>query len=296
MPVLPQFRVTQAQVQLSATHPIHVQRTTTRRVPPHDHDYYEIAIVSAGNALHRTDAGETPLRAGSVVIVSPGQVHAFGAGRNFHLTNIYHLAEWLLSDLRTLKEPDGLIPLFLGSRLFPGSDPAPVIEMDLDPAALADCLYELKGIESELLAEFPSPVFLKAMFLKLLVILSRAFTRTRGRPASFQFRREVWMALESIEHVLETVQPFCLAEIARRIGLSATHVTRLFRQETGRSPQEYFQNRRIQRACIRLLNPDQTITEIAHALGYSDAAHFCRIFTRHQKCSPRAYRQRYGVC
>jgi AraC-like DNA-binding protein len=43
------------------------------------------------------------------------------------------------------------------------------------------------------------------------------------------------------------------------------------------------------------LNPAQSITEIAHQLGFSDAAHFCRVFTRFQHRSPRAYRHRYAV-
>ena len=43
----------------------------------------------------------------------------------------------------------------------------------------------------------------------------------------------------------------------------------------------------------RLLNPDCSITEVAHALGYCDSAHFTHMFKKHQGITPIAYRNRY---
>ena len=42
-----------------------------------------------------------------------------------------------------------------------------------------------------------------------------------------------------------------------------------------------------------LLNPDSSVTDIAHLLGYSEATHFARAFRRIAGVNPRIYRQQY---
>ena len=56
---------------------------------------------------------------------------------------------------------------------------------------------------------------------------------------------------------------------------------------------DYFQRRRIHHACTWLLNPRNSVTDVAVALGFSDAAHFSRLFSRYQRVSPREYRKMY---
>ena len=47
-------------------------------------------------------------------------------------------------------------------------------------------------------------------------------------------------------------------------------------------------------AATKLLqDPEMSVTDVAHNLGYSDSSHFSRAFRRLAGVSPRAYRQRY---
>ncbi|HEV8315310.1 MAG TPA: helix-turn-helix domain-containing protein, partial [Burkholderiaceae bacterium] len=52
-------------------------------------------------------------------------------------------------------------------------------------------------------------------------------------------------------------------------------------------------------ACERALagagSAGRTITEIAYAAGFSDAAHFSRAFQQRFGMTPRAYRRRHGL-
>ena len=84
--------------------------------------------------------------------------------------------------------------------------------------------------------------------------------------------------------------PLAREEIADHIGISADYLTDCFRQELGVTPSTYIRRYRIRQACELLRNTDQSITQIALAVGFSDGAHFAHTFQREMGTTPRAYR------
>jgi len=85
--------------------------------------------------------------------------------------------------------------------------------------------------------------------------------------------------------------PLTREEIASHIGISADYLTDCFRQELGITPTTYIRRFRIRQACEFLRNSDQSITQVALAVGFSDSAHFTRTFQREMKVTPRAFRR-----
>jgi CheY-like chemotaxis protein len=79
-------------------------------------------------------------------------------------------------------------------------------------------------------------------------------------------------------------------EIAEYIGISADYLTDCFRQELRITPSMYIRRYRIRRACELLQDTNQSITQIALAVGFSEGAHFTRTFQREMGTTPRAYR------
>jgi AraC-like DNA-binding protein/mannose-6-phosphate isomerase-like protein (cupin superfamily) len=296
VPFLPGHTISQAHVQLSASRPVRSQRLLCQReVTPHDHEFYEIAFIQGGSGLHRTAEYVAPMRRGTVLAVPPGVTHAFPRMDNVRVTNIYYLAEWLLTDLRVLWEHDGLVPLFLAASIFRRNTPLQVPQFELNTRQFAECSRELDDIAQERERSQPSLVYLKAALLKFLIRLSRAYVeQQKSRELGFAFRREIWIALDQIEETIRQSNPLSVDELAGESGLSADHFTRLFKEATGFSPMDYFQRRRIHHACTLLLNPRNSITEVAYTLGFADAAHLSRLFLRYQGLSPRGYRKRYS--
>jgi AraC-like DNA-binding protein len=82
-----------------------------------------------------------------------------------------------------------------------------------------------------------------------------------------------------------------LAEMADHTGLSISHFSFLFKQQTGYPPVDYFIHLKVQRACTLLSRSRDTIQEIAYEVGYSDPYYFSRIFKKIMGISPRQYRQ-----
>lgn len=79
--------------------------------------------------------------------------------------------------------------------------------------------------------------------------------------------------------------------IAEALGVSANYFSRVFRRELGLSPWQYLLRLRIMRAKRLLADTDMSVTEIAGAVGVSDAAYFSRVFRKEVGRSPLAYRK-----
>lgn len=81
-----------------------------------------------------------------------------------------------------------------------------------------------------------------------------------------------------------------LSDVAANCGMSARNFTRRFLQATGDRPSHYLQRIRTEVAKDLLRNTDQSISEIAYHVGYSDLSHFSRLFQRHTGTLPNAFR------
>jgi AraC-like DNA-binding protein len=84
-------------------------------------------------------------------------------------------------------------------------------------------------------------------------------------------------------------------ELASKTNLAINAFTRLFREETGISPQRFVKNRRIDKACMMLHHSDLTIDEIASLTGFADRYHFSRIFKSITGYSPANYRKGFKM-
>lgn len=81
-----------------------------------------------------------------------------------------------------------------------------------------------------------------------------------------------------------------LDEMAAHAGLSTSHFSRLFREQTGYSPIDYFIHLKMQHACMLLILSRKTIREIGFEIGYNDPYYFSRIFKKVMGMSPNQYR------
>jgi AraC-like DNA-binding protein len=86
-------------------------------------------------------------------------------------------------------------------------------------------------------------------------------------------------------------QPIRVADLSGAVGLSATHFSRAFVRSFGEPPHVYLIQRRIDRARHLMLTSDISLSDLAAACGFSDQAHFCRLFRRHTERTPAAWRR-----
>lgn len=93
---------------------------------------------------------------------------------------------------------------------------------------------------------------------------------------------------------LNYTDPIKIEAIAYACGLNRSYLTRLFKEATGYSLQEYLTNYRMKVAAGLLLETSLPIQIIAAKVGYGDAFTFAKAFKRHTGKSPTEYRSSGG--
>lgn len=78
---------------------------------------------------------------------------------------------------------------------------------------------------------------------------------------------------------------------AEGVNLSPNYFGDLVKKETGRTPQEYIQNKLVSVAKEWMLGSGKSISEIAYALGFQYPQHFTRIFKKATGYTPTVFRQ-----
>lgn len=80
-------------------------------------------------------------------------------------------------------------------------------------------------------------------------------------------------------------------DIARGLGISTTHLSRLFKKYANCPLGTYIRRRRIKRAHELLVYSEKPIKEVAEIVGIPDLANFNRLIRRELKNPPRKVRE-----
>ncbi|MBQ9859228.1 MAG: helix-turn-helix transcriptional regulator [Clostridia bacterium] len=123
------------------------------------------------------------------------------------------------------------------------------------------------------------------LLMQWFIALQRGRNETAHTPCNALVRQ----ALVDFQRLY--ANPFSLTAYARSLPMEPGWFSRLFRRETGSSPQAYLTNLRLTRAAHLLRSTDCPVGEVARLVGYEDPLYFSRLFARHFGVSPRHYRK-----
>jgi AraC family transcriptional regulator len=98
----------------------------------------------------------------------------------------------------------------------------------------------------------------------------------------------VQIATSVIRNSLES--PPQVSELARRCGISAGHLNRLFRQVRGMSVQEYIQRARLEQVEMLLTRSELSIAAIARSVGFEDLQAFNKYVRKRLGAAPSKVR------
>jgi len=100
--------------------------------------------------------------------------------------------------------------------------------------------------------------------------------------------------IEQLKTVLEYMESgynksISLKEMSNCIGMSPKYFCRFFQEMTHRTPVDYLNYYRIERACYQLLTTDHSITEVAYQSGFNDLSYFIKTFKKYKGITPKQY-------
>jgi AraC family transcriptional regulator len=115
--------------------------------------------------------------------------------------------------------------------------------------------------------------------------LRRSAPRQRGKLAAWQLRRAVEYIEENCERNIR------LEELAVLTNMSQSHFSHAFKASTGLPPHRWQTNARLVRAKQLLLSGETALTDVAAETGFSDQAHFTRVFRKVVGTTPASWKR-----
>ncbi|MGH9104435.1 MAG: AraC family transcriptional regulator [Acidimicrobiales bacterium] len=268
--------------------------------PAHAHEFMEIVLVNSGTALHRMRSGACQISTGSVLLIRPGQWHAYDSPHHFQIWNLYIPYKTIAGELAALRGHPVLAALksarvttagvtATGARTL-GADGASAAELSpttlsIDAAAIEPYLVELAQ---------PPPGTDRSLTRlgQLLIVLDKlapAFTFLKSGQSVATTHAAVVAATELLDTTPE--HPWTLPELAERVHVSASYLCRLFTRELGISPLHYLERHRLERTARLLLEGDLSVSQISSSSGWSDSNYMTRRFRATYGMSPSRYRE-----
>jgi AraC-like DNA-binding protein len=243
----------------------HISRSTD--------DYFLVSIQAAGTGVVRQDGRDAVLKPGDFALYDSTRPYELLFREDFEQI-VLKLPGERLRDL--IRETQGLTATTVSGREGAGHLLIGMIRTlkdDIDTLQPASALAVANGVLNILVAG--------------LQTLPNAIQTSPTNLRSYHLAR-----IKGLVDSRLADPDLCVNFIAGQLGLSPGHVHRLFKSEAI-SLSQYIWSRRLE-ACSRdLLDPrmaDKSVSAIAYARGFNDAAHFSRAFRERFACAPREWR------
>lgn len=101
----------------------------------------------------------------------------------------------------------------------------------------------------------------------------------------------------SIKNIKDTIDCSCMSQffsiesLCKTMGISHTHLLRVFKKEYGSTLIEYITKRRMAYACELLKTTDLTVSAVAFSCGFSDETYFMKTFKKEIGVTALKYRK-----
>ncbi|MEO1237165.1 MAG: AraC family transcriptional regulator [Planctomycetota bacterium] len=257
-----------------------VRDAATTGLGPHEHGpAYEVCLIVGGEVEWWVGRETHAVGPGQVYVTRPGEVHG-GVGEVIQPAELYWCGLSLPGPRGALglprNEAQRLADRFgrMQRRVF-ASSPA------------------LRGAFARLLAGMADDDEVLSRWRVRAAVLDLAAETTACHDAGVAAQpppsREVRQVMEWIAGHLDEDLP--IEDLADRAGLAVSRFHERFVEETGYSPGDWRNRRRIAEAKRWLRTTDRPITEIAMTCGFSTSQYFATAFKRHAGVSPSAYRK-----
>ena len=255
----------------------------------HAHEFAEIVIITAGRGVHVTGQESYPLNAGDVFVIGGSRQHDYHSMKKLCLVNILFQPEKLnlrTYDLRTLPGYHALFtlePAWRRRHQFNG-------RLRLTSQELSVLLAFVDKLEEELLTRTGGFKFMAtAAFMQIVGYLSRCYAKSKN-PDS----RALLRIGEAISHLeMNYPEPIELDRLARIAHMSKRNFIRSFQAAMGSSPIAHLVQLRVNRGASLLRRTEQSVTEIAFQVGFTDSNYFARQFRKLLHVTPSQYRKQH---
>lgn len=246
----------------------------------HFHSYYEIYYLKSGLCTYTLNKNKYHLKPGDIFIVAPGESHStyYEGSKPCERIAIYCRLEQFLPTFWENHQP-------LKDKFHKTSR----VVLKENDRSIIESVLDLMLREKEQTQKFTSEIMNLLLCQLLLSIDRNGIFVYECLEQPNDHSADIDQALRYID--LNYHQPLSLEEIAEKINLTPTYLSRKFKLITGSTFKEYLINVRIRQAAQLLLTTDDSITKIAMDCGFSSSNYFKDSFKKISGVSPRTFRK-----
>jgi AraC family transcriptional regulator of arabinose operon len=130
----------------------------------------------------------------------------------------------------------------------------------------------------------------EAALLQILAALIEEYKSTLPKEERYDYPHQIYVE-QAVDYIKKNMKKnIKVNDIASYIGIDRSYLTNVFKSATGLSPQEYIVRCRMEQAEILLKGTQVKISDVACAVGYTDALSFSKMFKKYKGMSPMEFR------
>lgn len=254
--------------------------------PLHWHEHFEMIFIHEGELEIVIENEKHVFREGEIAVINPNYLHD---GTSFAKeTKLYCLMidmNLFRSRFSEMAEESFITPLINGKISFQAK-----ISGD---EALCDLMKKCYRIFTG--EEYAYQLLLKALMFELFYRLFRSYVQENNADPS---KHAVSVGRERVNAILEYVnehyaEKIMLEDLVSVVHINKFYICKIFQQCTGKTVLNYINVVRVQKAVEKLISTNDSVTNIAFAVGFQDLNYFSRIFKSVMGVSPTDVRKKY---
>lgn len=240
----------------------------------HHHDFIEISVILEGFVEYVFNDQKTTLGAGQVLLFNPGISH-----NEIHPENIQsHELHIGITNISF----EGLRRNF-----FPNK--SPLLDLGQHHGSFLNKAWQLtKEFNNH---DYHYQLMGKGIIIEMLALILRGLEKKQTNQMSLPLSKKKKNKQTLVNHAIYYLEnhheeDIKLETLAEMLYISPTHLSKIFRENTGISPINYLIQIRLKRAKELLMYTDLSVKEIAETVGYQDASYFSKLFKKNYGLAP----------
>lgn len=254
----------------------------------HCHDGYEVLMMKRGNVGMQIEDRTITLQPGDIVLIPPYVFHfACQQSSDTYCRVVLNMKETVIQSLIARDESYRHI-----TDVFYQTPDYHIHVNGSTLRQLIDIACALEAASGSKADAYGANILSKSLLSIILVILNRqAASSVAPILPQTQAPSMPKVVTDVIHYVDQNLAgDLSVSGIAESVHLNSVYLTRLFRQYSGLSLQQYIIEKRLAEA-KRMLRNGQSPTDVCYACGFNNYSNFSRTFTNHVKISPRQYQE-----
>lgn len=241
----------------------------------HNHDYYELNLITKGRCLYRHESGSFHIEKGDILIACPDTYHQIVpvTDSDYRLINV-SITEKLFAEIC-----NSFSAFFL--------DKVKTLCHKRISSTPSVYNYLLNLIKSDALVE--TDEYNYSIILKNWVHSVLTFAHKSSPNEAFPYPE--WFHELLVELALPESIGQKLPDTTIMQKYSATTLNRYFKEYLNTTPNVYFTNLKLEYATQLLKHTDYTISVVAQKIGFDSFSYFTRLFTKTYNITPLQYRK-----